>query len=148
METYYNKVLSLRCPHALVYVYPTKAAPLYMKPLVCPPPPLAHCRAEAAAGPGMSQMGKIVMFLRVLRQRQTDRRTYSRCRWVGLCSTPPKASHNIISTNNDNNAHRSSRSRLCDSHGSSCRCYSLSAPPSSLHDSSVALSYSQLKFVD
>lgn len=76
METYHYKILSLRYPHALlVYVYPTKAAPLYTKPLVCPPPPHTRCRAEAAAGLGMLQMGKIVMFLRVLRQRQTDRQT-------------------------------------------------------------------------
>lgn len=103
METYHYKILSLRYPHALlVYVYPTKAAPLYTKPLVCPPPPHTHCRAEAAAGLGMLQMGKIVMFLRVLRQRQTDRRTDTQSSLLRRppCSTSPKASHNIISTNN------------------------------------------------
>lgn len=139
METYYYKILSLRYPHALlVYVYPTKAAPLYTKPLVCPPPPHTRCRAEAAAGLGMLQMGKIVMFLRVLRQRQTDRQTDGRTDTQSSslrrppCSTSPKASHNIISTNNTLNVPHTQYMHvkiiifLHELHGSFCNCYSFS----------------------
>lgn len=136
METYYYKILSLRYPHALlVYVYPTKAAPLYTKPLVCPPP---HTHAA-----GLRRLLDLACYkwerlwcscVCCGRDRQTDRRTDTQSSSLRRppCSTSPKASHNIISTNNTLNVPHTQYMHvkiiifLHELHGSFCNCYSFS----------------------